>query len=78
MEAACGLLTSEIRPASVRCMFHSENREPYAKSRLIYDDERDIQLRLDTDDVNPDDVDEPSVARIVGALNAEFYPPGGD
>lgn len=43
------------------------------KALDIYDDASDIRLTLDTDDVNPDDVSETNVKRIVDGLNREFY-----
>lgn len=55
-------------------MFRADPPERYAKSRAIYDNASDIHLDLDTDDVNPDDVSEEVVQRLVKALNAEFYP----
>jgi hypothetical protein len=47
------------------------------KWRTIEDDASDVRLTLDTDDVNPADVSEWRVARIVRALNREFYPRAG-
>jgi len=55
-------------------MFRAEEATRWAKSRAITDDASDIHLDLDTDDVNPADVTEANVQRIVDALNEAFYP----
>lgn len=56
-------------------MFRADEKTTWAKFQRIWDDATDIVLDLDTDDVNPEDVTEENVQRLVDALNREFYPP---